>query len=84
MPAGSALVVNLRNPSYSKMVYGGSSPSSLAARFSEVDPRLVRELMEKWRHDRLSTRIPRKLESMADLPAQLKPFTGIASQALSM
>lgn len=83
MPAGSALVLNLRKPGYCKTVYGGSSPSSLAARFNEVDPRLVRELMAKWRRDRLSTRIPRRLESMADLPAQLKPFIGVVSNALS-
>lgn len=83
MPDGTPLVLNLRNSSYSKTVYGGSRPQSLAARFSEVDPRLPRELMKKWRRDRQSMRIPRKFESLSDLPRQLAPFIAAASDELS-
>jgi len=83
MPAGTALVLNLRNASYSKTVYGGQCPRSLAARFSRIDPRLPRQLMKKWRRDRLSMRIPRKLESVSDLPDQLAPFIAAASCQLS-
>ncbi len=83
MPAATALVLNLRNTSYSKTVYGGQSAGNLAARFSEVDPRLPRQLMKKWRRDRLSLRIPRKYESVSDLPDQLAPFIAAASCQLS-
>ena len=83
MPAATALVLNLRNTSYSKTVYGGQSAGNLAARFSEVDPRLPRQLMKKWRRDRLSMRIPRKFESVSDLPDQLAPFIAAASCQLS-
>ena len=83
MPAGIALILNLRNTSYSKTVYGGQCSGNLAARFSEVDPRLPRQLMKKWRRDRLSMRIPRKFESVSDLPDQLAPFIAAASCQLS-
>jgi hypothetical protein len=83
MPAGTALILNLKNPSYSKTVYGGAAPRDLASRFCEVDPRLPRELMKKWRLDRFSVRIPRKFESVPDLPDQLAPFITAASRYFS-
>ena len=83
MPAGTALVLNLRNTSYSMTVYGGQRPCDLAARYSDVDPRLPRQLMKKWRRDRHSIRIPRKFESVSDLPDQLAPFIAAASCQLS-
>jgi hypothetical protein len=83
MPAGTALVLNLRNTTYCKTVYGGQSSGNLAARFSEVDPHLPRQLMKGWRRDRLSMRIPRKFESVSDLPDQLAPFITAASCKLS-
>lgn len=83
MAAGTPLVLNLKNTSYCETVYGESNPRSLAARFSEVDPSLPRQLMKTWRRDRLSLRIPRKLESVSDLPEQLAPFIAAASRELS-
>lgn len=83
MPAGTALVLNLRSAAYCTTVYGGSSTRNLTARFSEVDPHPVRQLMNKWRRDQLSMRIPRKFESVSDLPDQLKPFIAAASEELS-
>ena len=55
----------------------------LAARFNKVDARLPRQLMRKWRRDRLSIRIPRKFETVTDLPDQLAPFIAAASCQLS-
>jgi hypothetical protein len=83
MPPGTALVSNLKNAAYCQTVYRGATPRDLAARFAEVDPRLPRELMKAWRSDRLATRIPRKFESVANLPEQLRPFIAAASEELS-
>ena len=82
MAAGTALVLNLRNVSYCETVYGGSEPTRIAARFSEVDPKDVRTLMKSWRREKLSTRIPQKVEGMRDLPQRLARFIGVASREL--
>jgi len=82
MAAGTALVLNLRNASYCQTVYGGSEPKRIAARFSEVDPKVAGKLIKSWRRERLSTRIPRKVEGMRDLPRRLARFIGVASREL--
>jgi hypothetical protein len=79
MPAATALVLNLRNASYCKTVYGGQRSIDFATRFSETDPGLPRQLLKTWRRDRLSVRIPRKYESVIDLPGRLAPFLAAAS-----
>lgn len=83
MSAGTALVLNLKNVEYLKTVYGGSTPQRLADRFSQVDSRLPRQLMQAWKRDRLAMRIPRKFESVNDLPDRLAPFVAAASHAFS-
>lgn len=83
MTTGTALLLNLRNASYCETVYGTATPKNLADRFSEVDPRLPRQLMKAWRRDRLSMRIPRKFESVTNLPDQLAPFIAAVSREFS-
>lgn len=83
MAAGTALVLNLRNDSYCDTVYGGTDPQNIADRFSEVDPWLPAKLLKTWRSERLSARIPRKFETVGNLPEQLIPFIVIASEKLS-
>ncbi len=83
MAPGTALVQNLKNAAYCQTVYNGASAESFAARFAEVDPRYPRDLMKGWRRDRLATRIPRKFESVANLPESLRPFIATASEELS-
>lgn len=83
MAAGTPLVLNLRSTSYCKTVYGDTNLRSLAPQFSQVDSRLPRQMMKSWRRDRRSLRIPRKLESVSDLPEQLAPFVATASRELS-
>ena len=80
---GTALVQNLKNAEYCQTVYNGVSAESLATRFAEVDPRHPRDLLKVWRRDRLSTRIPRKFESVVNLPERLRPFIAAASEELS-
>ena len=82
MAAGTALVLNLRNASYCQTVYGGTEPERIAARFSEVDANEVRTLEKDWRREKLSTRIPQKIEGMTDLPHRLARFIGVASREL--
>ena len=82
MAAGTALVLNLRNVSYCQTVYGGAEPIKIAARFSEVDPKAVRTLTKSLRREKLSTRIPQKVEKMSDLPQRLARFIGLASREL--
>lgn len=83
MAAGTALALNLRNVSYGETVYGGVEPTRIAARFGEVDPKDVRTLIKSWRREKLSTRIPQKVEGMRDLPHRLSRFIGEASRELS-
>ena len=77
------MILNLKNATYCQTVYNGASADSLAARFAEVDPRLPRDLIKGWRRERLAARIPRKFESIANLPERLQPFIAAASGELS-
>ena len=78
MLPGTPLVLNLRNPSYCQTVYGGQDLQRIAARFSAIDHNLPDQLMKTWRQEDLSARIPRKLESLKDLPRKLAPFIAVA------
>lgn len=72
------LVLNLRNVSYCQAVYGGGEPQKIAERFSVVDPRVPAQLLKTWRREKLLVRLPRKFESLRDLPQQLARFIGVA------
>lgn len=80
MPAGTPLVQNLKNAEYCATVYGGPDQDRIATRFAEVDPRLPLRVMQGWKRDRLTTRLPSKLERMVDLPERLAPFLTAATR----
>jgi hypothetical protein len=82
MPAAAALIQNLNNRSYCETVYGGSDPDKIAKRFSYVDPKAVARLMRTWREDRISTRLPRKLRRLSDLPVKVARFLSVAVREL--
>ena len=84
MAAGTALVLNLSKAAYCQTVYGGADEKSIAQRFSRVDPKKPAELMDSWRRERRSTRIPRKYERLEDLPHRVAPFIAEASEKLQM
>ena len=73
MPAGTVLLENLKNREYCQTVYGAMGEEAIAARFSTVDPRDVNVVMKSWKKDRLTSRLPRKLERMKELPSRLAP-----------
>jgi hypothetical protein len=81
MPAGTILLQNLRDTSYRKTVYGGPGEEEMARRFSDVDPRHAAQVMQVWKGDRATCRLPRKLERMKDLPGQLAEVIRKASRA---
>jgi len=81
LPA-APLILNLRLPGYRETVYGGGEADNLAARFSVVDPCGPTELLERWRREKLSVRLPRKLETQKALPQKLAPFIAIAVREL--
>jgi hypothetical protein len=83
MPAGTMLLQNLKNPDYLRTVYGGTGENDIANRFSEVDPALPAQVMLSWHLDRSTTRLPRKLERMGDLPGRLVVTLRAASRARS-
>ena len=83
MPAGTALILNLRNASYCETVYGGTAHHNIVDRFSEVAPQLPGKLMTAWRRERHSTSIPRKIEAVPNLPERLARFVAVASDTLS-
>ncbi len=74
MPAGTILLENLKDPEYCQTVYGGMGEERMAARFSTVDPRAPKLVMETWKKDRRTSRLPRKLEKTKDLPSRLEPI----------
>lgn len=80
MAAGTALLLNLRNPAYCETVYGGSGAKEIARRFSEVDPACPAALLKLWKRERLSTSLPRKLEKTEDLPERLARFIAVVSE----
>ena len=73
MPTGTVLLENLKNREYCRTVYGGMSEQEIAARFSTVDPKDVNLVMKGWKKDRQTSRLPRKLERMKNLPSLLAP-----------
>jgi len=82
MPSSTPLVLNLKNTRYCQTVYGGSEPERIAERFSAVPPRAVANITQAWKQEKVSMRIPRKLERLPDLPRRLAPFLALASREL--
>jgi hypothetical protein len=74
MPPAVPLVMNLTNREYCETVYGGSEPGQIADRFSRVDPQAPVKLLESWRQDRISHRMPHKIEKQENLPKRLAAF----------
>jgi hypothetical protein len=71
MPEGAMLLQNLRHADYRATVYGGQTEEDMARRFSEIDRAEVAQVTKTWKEDRATTRLPRKLERMTDLPERL-------------
>ena len=82
MLEATPLVLNLKNASYCETVYGGAEPQKLAERFSLVDSRVPAQLLKSWRREKLLVRLPRKYESLKDLPQQLARFIDVAYMEL--
>jgi len=82
MLEGTPLVLNLRNASYCETVYGGTDLQSIAERFSVVDPNAPKQLLKRWRQEKLSVRLPRKFARHKTLPPRLTQFIGIAFKEL--
>jgi hypothetical protein len=82
MLEAAPLVLNLRNASYCETVYGGTDFRRIADRFSTVNPSIPTQLLKSWRQDKLSVRLPRKLERYESLPQRLARFIGIAFNVL--
>ena len=76
------LVLNLRNANYCQVVYGAAEPQSIAQRFSAVDSRLPTQLLKSWRREKLWGRLPRRFESLKNLPQRLARFINIAFNVL--
>jgi len=74
MLEATPLVLNLTNAGYCEIVYGAASTQSIAERFSAVDASLPVQLLRNWRRERLSVRLPRKFESLKNLPQRLARF----------
>lgn len=82
MPPAMPLIQNLDNTSYCETVYGGGEIEKIVERFSYVDPKLPTQWMTTWREDRISTRLPRKLERMNSLPSKVARFLSVAVREL--
>ena len=82
MLEATPLLLNLRNTSYCETVYGGPGPQRIAERFSVVDPDVPCQLLKRWRRDKLSVRLPRKFESLDNLPQRLTRFIHVAFKTL--
>ena len=78
MPAGAMLLQNLRHADYRKTVYEGQTEEDMARRFSQVDRTQVLQVMKAWKEESATTRLPRKLERMTDLPSRLATFVRAA------
>jgi len=78
MPPSMPLVQNLQNVSYCDLVYGGREMKDLADRFSRVDSKQVNQLMSDWRTERVSSRLPRRLEGMSTFPNKVAQFLSVA------
>ena len=82
MLEATPLVLNLKNANYCQVVYGGAEPQNIAHRFSTVDPALATQLLKRWRREKLWGRLPRKFESLRNLPQRLARFINIAFNVL--
>jgi uncharacterized membrane protein YccC len=82
MPPAVPLVLNLNNPDYCDTVYGGSDAQRIAERFSRVNPQDPATLLESWRHENISHRMPRKLETLRNLPERVARFITLAVKEL--
>jgi hypothetical protein len=81
MPAGALLLQNLRHADYRRTVYGGLTEQDMARRFSQVDRAQIVHVRNAWKEDSATTRLPRKLERMADLPDRLVSFVKAACRS---
>ena len=81
-PATPLIILNLANANYCETVYGGRTPDKIAERFSNVDPNLPNQLLKTWHEEKVSTRLPRKLEKLRTLPKQIARFLSVASRQL--
>jgi len=77
------LILNLNNPEYCQTVYGGREPEKIAERFSLVDPQAPARLLKVWKEERISRRLPRKLERLKSLPRQVARFLSVAVRELA-
>lgn len=82
MPPAVPLVLNLDNRDYCDTVYGGSDAQQIAERFSRVDPQNPATLLESWRQENISHRMPRKLEKLRNLPERVARFITVAVKEL--
>ncbi len=82
MQEAAPLVLNLRNTSYCKTVYGGVEPHQIAARFSAVEPSTPTQLLKRWDQDKLLVRLPRKIENLKNLPHRLASFIQVVFNKL--
>ena len=82
MPPSMPLVQNLHNVSYCNVVYGGREMKDIAERFSQVDFKAVNQLMDSWRTEQVTTRLPRQLEGMSDFPDKIARFLSVAIMEL--
>lgn len=82
MPPSMPLVQNLHNVSYCNVVYGGREMQDIAERFSQVDSKEVNQLMDSWRTEQVSSRLPRQLEGMSDFPDKIARFLSVAIMEL--
>lgn len=81
MLEATPLVLNLGNTAYCEVVYGGAGPQRIAERFSAVDPRLPARLLKRWRRERLLVRLPRKFQSLRNIPQRLASFINVVFNA---
>jgi hypothetical protein len=82
MPDPTPVMLNLNIADYCQVVYGGAEPQNIADRFSTVDPSLPTQLLKAWRREKHSNRLPRKYETLKDLPQQLMRFIKTAFNVL--
>ena len=74
MVSDTPLVKNLENPEYLKVILGGRN--NLAERFSEIDPKKVRDLLNKHQDELCPGSVKlRRLAKIEDLPALLEDLT---------
>ena len=78
MPPSMPLVQNLQNVSYCHVVYGGCEMKDIADRFSRVDSKQVNQLMSDWQTERVSSKLPCRLEGMSAFPNKVAQFLSVA------